>query len=69
MPPLRTCLTNSRNTLAGWPEPKTQITQSCQKLETAVKKVQAQEETRKRGSVKPEPIYWFGKCKTRSYKL
>ncbi|OAA46798.1 Heat-labile enterotoxin IIA, A chain [Beauveria brongniartii RCEF 3172] len=42
---------------------KTQITQSCQRLETAVKKVQAQEEARKRKSVKPEPIYWFGKCR------
>ncbi len=41
----------------------TQIQQSCTKLEGAVKKVQAQEAAKAKKKVKPEPIYWFGKCK------
>ncbi|KGQ07969.1 hypothetical protein BBAD15_g6703 [Beauveria bassiana D1-5] len=48
---------------------KTQITQSCQKLETAVKKVQAQEEARKGKNVKRKPNYWFGRCRYNSKKL
>ncbi|KAM0738134.1 hypothetical protein ACQRIT_007326 [Beauveria bassiana] len=42
----------------------TEIQQSCTKLADAVKRVEAQEMAKKKKKkIKPEPIYWFGKCK------
>ncbi|KAF1734735.1 hypothetical protein CRV24_006281 [Beauveria bassiana] len=47
----------------------TEIQQSCTKLADAVKRVEAQEMAKKKKKIKPEPIYWFGKCKCNANKL